>query len=81
MDTNEPCLRCGSSAIIPDTRVQQYNNTKVVVSFDTKPDAAVFKGTQYGTLKARICGECGHAELYVENARELWTLYQQSQGR
>jgi predicted nucleic-acid-binding Zn-ribbon protein len=81
MDTNEPCLRCGSSAIIPDARVQQYDNTKIVVSFDTKPDAAFFNGTQYQALKARVCGECGHAELYVEKAGELWALYQQSQRR
>ena len=81
MDQNDPCLRCGSSAIIPDARVQQYDNTKIIAAFDTKPDAAFFKGAQYRTLRARICGECGHTELYVDNAGELWTLYQQSQGR
>jgi hypothetical protein len=28
-----------------------------------------------GTLKARVCGDCGVAELYSPEAAALWTAY------
>jgi predicted nucleic-acid-binding Zn-ribbon protein len=81
MNNNEQCLRCGSTHTLPDARVQEYSSRKITVAFDTKPEAALFRGTQRRELKARICGECGHTELYVEDARELWIMHQQNQQR
>ena len=81
MNKNEPCLRCGSTNILSDGRVQGYGTWRSSVEVDTRPQARLFKGTRAMPLKARICGNCGHTELYVENARELWTMYRQNQGR
>ena len=45
-----------------------------VVSYED-PNALVFKGAKRTALYARVCGECGYAELYVENPREVYELY------
>lgn len=40
------------------------------------PDALIFKGSHEGTLYARVCGECGYTELFLDNPRELYEIYQ-----
>ncbi|MBL8174921.1 MAG: hypothetical protein JNK48_09630 [Bryobacterales bacterium] len=44
------------------------------------PHALVFRGAQAMALFARVCGECGHTELFVENPRELYERYRSGQG-
>jgi hypothetical protein len=46
------------------------------------PDALMFKGTAYATLLARICADCGAAELYVmpKEAEGLYEAYRQSKS-
>jgi hypothetical protein len=46
---------------------------------NSKPAAFIFKGTYTGYLKACICCDCGYAELYVDNANELYEAYSKSQ--
>jgi hypothetical protein len=42
------------------------------------PHAWISKGTHYFTLTARICGECGHTELWAKNPAELYEHYLKS---
>jgi hypothetical protein len=74
------CPRCGSSRIIPDTRILDSSayshNLQVVV--DADPDALVFKDRRYDQVNADICGDCGHVELKVEHPRELYEHYLRS---
>ena len=42
------------------------------------PQAWIFKQTAAGKLTLRVCGHCGHADLFVTNFRELYERYQQS---
>jgi hypothetical protein len=73
------CLRCGSTNFLPEAKVATtYAGGNVSVDIPTNPAALMFKGTRIKQLHARICGSCGHAELFIEGARELWTMYQQN---
>ena len=49
---------------------------KVVITGN--PAALMFKDRLYGTLRASICGECGHVDLRVANAAELYRHYLKS---
>ncbi|MBS1830171.1 MAG: hypothetical protein JST93_33025 [Acidobacteria bacterium] len=77
------CFKCKSEKIIPQVRVMDRGHYSgdagdlSVVSYED-PDALVFKGAKRSSLYARICGECGYAELYVENPRELYARYEGS---
>ena len=39
------------------------------------PEAILFKDRRYGQLRADICGECGHVEIWIANAAELYDHY------
>jgi hypothetical protein len=36
---------------------------------------SVSKAHESGTLRARLCGACGHAELFSPEAAQLWAAY------
>jgi hypothetical protein len=77
----QPCPRCGSSKIIPNTRIldqTHYSGGILQVAVDADPDAVIFKDRLYDQVTADICGECGHVELKVEHARELYEHYLRS---
>jgi ribosomal protein S27AE len=71
------CPRCQSEKIIPD--VQIIDRAGHVIRLGVKvfehPEALVFKGTHAADLRARVCGECGYVESYVENPQELYSAY------
>lgn len=77
------CAKCGSDRIVPNARVRDRghlnsdagNLTLIVYE---KPDALLFKGAHQGELAARVCGDCGFTELFVEDAPELYDVYRQS---
>lgn len=74
-----PCTQCGSTRIIPAARTAELTGGgPLAVCVNANPDAILFKGTHTGYLKARICGDCGHTELYVDNAQELYEAYARS---
>lgn len=80
METSR-CVKCQSEKIIPQVRVMDRGHYSgdagdlSVVSYED-PNALVFKGAKRSAMFARVCGECGYAELYVENPRELYDRYQ-----
>ncbi len=70
------CLRCGATNFLPDGAVHGYHNLKVDIP--TNPAALLLKGIKSKLLYARVCGRCGHAELFIKGASELWDKYQQN---
>lgn len=76
------CPRCGSTKMMWGVTVcdqdQLDGSLKAVVFGD--PSALVFKDRLYGTLKADICGDCGHVELKVSNPGELYRHYRKAHG-
>ena len=83
MTENETCPKCGSTRIMPEVRVfAQYSanpKSDLFVEAYERPDALIFKHAQRGTVKARVCADCGHTELFVTNPQELWAAHQKAQ--
>jgi hypothetical protein len=79
---NLKCSKCSSAKIIPLVAVldqgQASDGTLKAHLGYTNPDAWVFKGAIYATLKANICGECGHTELVAEDPAALYQAYLKS---
>ena len=76
---NQKCSKCGSGKIIPlagmvDQGQASDGKLKALVGY-TNPEAWVFKGSIYATLKANICGECGYTELIANDPAALYDKY------
>lgn len=79
------CARCNSDRVVPRAHVwdRDHNtlgDSHLQVYVYSNPDALVFKGTTYATLYARVCGNCGHAELFAAGADELYRAYQRGRA-
>ncbi len=74
------CPKCKSEKIVPRVRIMDRGHGSTdsgdlsVVTYED-PDALIFKGKQRSALFARICGDCGYTELFVENPREIYERY------
>ena len=83
---NVTCPRCGWQKIIPDLPLPDHFGDVGGFSRDAQveihgaPHAWLFKETAAGKLLLRVCGDCGHAELFVSNFRELYERYQRSRN-
>ena len=78
METS-PCSKCSSTRIVPDAQTYETAGAgTLAVCVHSNPEAMLFKGAHTGYLKAKVCGDCGHTELYVENANELYQAYVKS---
>jgi len=69
------CAKCGSRVEIEGLRVVDRGESNMPldlrVGVDRKPGALLFKGTQYGGISARACGDCGYIELYAADPKGL----------
>ncbi len=80
------CKQCGSDKVIPGVALlDAYGDGGLwrkpqEVRVEANPAAWFFTGTETGSLMVRVCGDCGHAELYVTNHRALYDAYLRSQG-
>lgn len=75
---NQKCHICQSDKIIPEVRIMdqgQYSDNKLKVGIDTKPQAILLKGWVQAEVRAWICGDCGHVELYVDKPQDLYKAY------
>ena len=78
------CLRCGSQKLMHNMPLQDHygdlgsKTRPAEVAVHGKPEAWIFKETSTGQLSLTVCGECGYAELQVNNYRELYAKYAQS---
>lgn len=81
------CPRCGSDKVIPDLPLHDHygdwgmSDRPIEVEVHGEPTALFMKNTATGALFVRVCGECGHAELYVRNPRELYDRFLKAKGR
>jgi hypothetical protein len=78
------CPRCGSDKVVPDVALDyRVAATRMPLGLRVhgKPDAWIAKDTAEGQLSADVCGACGHVELRVGNAAQLYEKYQQSRGQ
>jgi hypothetical protein len=82
--TLDRCRRCNSDKIIHGVPLEDaYGQMgtwrrQSQVRVDGEPDAMLFKDAAYGGLSLDICGECGRAELQVNNFQELWEKAEQA---
>jgi hypothetical protein len=86
MEHETPCRRCGSRRIIPQVRIIDHEegyDLDLEVAVYERPDAGldVERRAHQGSLRADVCADCGHAELYVNNLRELWKAHRQASER
>ena len=80
----EQCSSCSSSRLIPNVRIidRLLGDTQdLSVEVYENPDALIFKAKHTGRLLATICADCGHAELAVTNAADLYETYLKSRNR
>lgn len=79
------CPRCGSHRIIPLTSLEVMvpgeHRGVLEARVDTDPDAWIMKGRTRSKLTARVCGNCGHTEIYASDPEQLWQAYQAQQQR
>ena len=75
------CTACQSERVIPGATIfdqGQGSNGVLRAGIATDPQALLFKGLVFTTLRAMICGDCGHVQLAVENPDELYAAYRQN---
>jgi ribosomal protein S27AE len=72
MTHDTTCPKCGSPMLIDDVRIiEGMHEQGVEAAVYKRPRAMVFKGTVATPLCARVCGSCGHVELFVANPQAL----------
>jgi hypothetical protein len=72
------CKLCGSTKVVPNVHVVdqgRHSSGHLQLFVDGSPEALIFKDRRWGEIMADICGECGHLELRVQNAKELYAHY------
>ena len=74
------CSKCGSTKVVPRARVidrGDYNieSGNIRVGVARKPAAWILKGEEKADLYARVCGDCGFAELFVQNSQAVYAAY------
>lgn len=78
------CAKCSSARVIPRVFVVDESpatsegmpvDNPLRVRIEGNPSAWIRKDRLYGELTARICGDCGYTELYVQNPGELYDKY------
>ena len=73
------CTRCGSVRIVPQASIWEKQTGDLQAYIDAKPNARIFRERAHATLYARICADCGHTELFTNNAAALYEAYLRSQ--
>jgi hypothetical protein len=81
----EKCSRCGVDKMMQDVRLTAEVSKGacalgLVAYVEKDPNAWVLKGTVYGTLRARVCGGCGHTEIHTTHFEQLYEAYLKSQS-
>lgn len=84
MGNETKCAKCGSTHIVPSARVidRDYDGTTLGLCLGVarKPEAFLFKREELAEVRAQVCGDCGHVELFTKDARSLYKAYLESIG-
>lgn len=83
METEKACARCGSSKVVPRAAVLDRGDAamdagNVRLGIARKPSAVLFKGMERVDVYARVCGDCGYVELFVDEAQKIYRAYEDS---
>ena len=71
-ETGPRCLNCGSTNLLDGVYLTDYASASLHrMNLDTKPDAAVFKGTIHADIVGIACGSCGYIALFLANPAEF----------
>ena len=84
MRTDLSCVKCGSAKMIPRARVTELTGEyrgEISMGVTERPEALVSKGNKHVNVHARVCGECGYSELYVDDPGDLYESYLKSRER
>ena len=81
--TERTCSKCGSSKVVPRARVidrAHYgaDSGNIQVGAARRP-RKLFKLQEKVDVYARVCGECGFTELFVEDPSSIYAAYLESQ--
>ena len=83
MTTVLACPSCGSNEVIPRVRMVDRGDGNgrydLQVEVYRRPNARLFKGAQYSSVFAQLCGVCGHIELYADTPRAIHAAYLQAE--
>lgn len=71
------CKHCGSDKIIPDVVVVDHSSVGNI-AYEAELQVRLERDTESDPLHARVCGNCGHVELWLNNAGALYQRYVQS---
>ncbi len=75
------CPKCHSTDMIPNVTVVDYSRSQFAgnmqLVFERNPTALVFKDKMHASIKAWVCGNCGHIEFYTDRHHELLQAYQE----
>ena len=77
---SDRCTKCGSVRLVPRAPILDRGDSlsaNLQAYVYRHPDALLLKGTQYATLFATICADCGFTEIYAEGASELYDAYRE----
>jgi hypothetical protein len=78
------CSKCGSESVIPRLRVvergEDGNRHDVQLEVQRRPSAMFFKRPERSKLLARVCGDCGHVEIYADAPRKLYTAWLEAEA-
>lgn len=78
------CSRCGSQSVIPRSRVVERGEDgvrhDVQLEIQRRPNAMFFKRPERLNMLARVCGDCGHVELYADKPRTLYLAWLEAEA-
>ena len=72
------CVKCGSDKIVPLASIEDLgrpSSRDLWAYVFTNPEAWIFKGPVHVQLRARICGECGHTELFAQEPEKIYEAF------
>ena len=70
------CRRCGSDHVMRAAVVDRDpDHPEADLILHEDPAVIDFRGRVVRPLRATVCGQCGHAELYVEDPEALYRTY------
>jgi len=74
------CAKCESTHVVLDARVLGIgpHAPVVCVGVARNPDAWILKAEETADVRARVCADCGHLELFVRGARALYKGHMES---
>jgi len=65
------CPRCGSARVVPSVAIAMVGEGLAAMAAE---------GGRPNVLRATVCGDCGHADTYVDNPQQLFESYQKKGG-